>query len=168
MALIIEDGTIVADANSYVTVAEIQAFASLRGLTLPATDAEVEILAIKAMDYLLSLEDHYQGFRVNSEQPVSFPRESVYIYGFYIGQVIPKQLKLAQSQLAFDWQASDLQATGDGREVIETAVGPLKKKYATSGTTNAQINPTAAMAFLEPLLRADSSLNGNINFEVTR
>ena len=168
MALIIEDGTIVANANSYVTVAEIKAFAAARSLTLPDTDAEIEVLAIKAMDYLSSLEGHFQGYRVSETQTVSFPRSPVYIYGFQIGQTIPINLKNAQSQLAFDWINSDLQSTGDGREVLETGMGPMKKKYAESGSTNSQVNPTAAMAFLASLLRSDSSLTGNVNFGVSR
>ena len=46
MALIIENGTNVAGANSYATLTEILAFAALRGVTLSAVDATLEILAI--------------------------------------------------------------------------------------------------------------------------
>ena len=51
MALVIEDGSEVSTANSYVTVAEIRTYATTRGVTtIPAVDAEVEVLAIKSME----------------------------------------------------------------------------------------------------------------------
>ena len=50
MALVIEDGSRVAGANSYVTLAEARAFASARGVTLSAVDATLEPFVIKAFD----------------------------------------------------------------------------------------------------------------------
>jgi len=53
MALIIEDGTLVANADSYVTLAVARAFAEKRGLVPVATDA-LEADLIKAMDFIES------------------------------------------------------------------------------------------------------------------
>ena len=47
MALIIEDGTIVTGANSFTTDAEFVAYAALRGLVIPATEAERNPLQIQ-------------------------------------------------------------------------------------------------------------------------
>ena len=51
MALIIENGTIVANANSYATVAELRGYAALRGATVPTDDAQCEYMLIKAMPF---------------------------------------------------------------------------------------------------------------------
>lgn len=162
MALIIEDGTIVENANSFATVAECRAYADPRGLTLPVEDGDVEILLIKATDYLNSLESKYQGDRYNQDQELSFPRESIYLFDKYIGGTIPKILKNGQCQLAFDTIENDLLAPGTGREVLEEAVGALKVKYAESGTTAPQFNPTAAIAILDPLFKPSSDVGINL------
>ena len=56
MALIIEDGTVVAGANSFATDAELQAYAAVRQVSLPAAQAEREALLITAIDYIVSKE----------------------------------------------------------------------------------------------------------------
>ncbi len=161
MALIIEDGTGVEDANSFATVAECRAFADARGLDLPTDDADVEPLLIKAFDYLASVEDKFQGTRYFSGQESCFPRESIYLFDVYIGGEIPKNLKNGQNQLAFDAQENELLAGGDGREVIEEKTGPLTTKWNPNGNTAPQYTPTAALAFLEPLFdpASDSGIN---------
>jgi len=74
MALIIEDGTIVAGADSYATLAVLRAYALKRGVTLSAVDADLEVLAIKAMDYIGSFEDKFQSARTDPvNQLLSFP-----------------------------------------------------------------------------------------------
>ena len=98
MSLTIEDGSGVADANSFVTVAEATAYAAARGLSLPATDAEKEQLLVKAADYLLSVEDRFKGERVAADQALSWPRSNVYLYGSLEplpNNQIPKALKNA-------------------------------------------------------------------------
>lgn len=161
MALIIEDGTNVENANSFVTVAECRTFATGRGITLPADNADVEVLIIKASDYLNSVEDHFQGYRYfyDNGQSLCFPREAVYIFDRYIGAEIPKELKNAQCQLAIDAQENDLLAAGSGREVIEKKVGPLTTKYNPTGNSAPQYEPTAALALLKPLFKPTSGLN---------
>src|SRR5690606_40416418 len=70
--LIVEDGTIVAGANSFVTEAEIVAYALARGTNLPHTTDEeldaVAVLGIKAMDYLAiqPRKGDRKGTRLNS------------------------------------------------------------------------------------------------------
>lgn len=156
MALTIEDGSLVAGANSYATVAECRAYAALRGLTLPVADGEVEILLIKAADYLESFEGRYKGSRVNATQALAWPREYVIIYGsddFPVDE-IPEQLKNAQCQLAFDAIANDLQATGTGREVVKEKVDVIEVEYAPGGGHVVQAVFAKAMAFLQPLFNS--------------
>ena len=170
MALIIEDGTNVASASSFVTVAECQAYAAARGLELPATDAAIEILLIKAMDFINSLEFDFQGWRVNNAQLHTWPREGAYLFSESIlVSEIPQILKDAQCRLAFDVSLSELQSTGSGRVVVKEKVGPLETHYSNDGVSNQQINPTAAFAILKPLLNDVSTLGGGgVNLLVGR
>ena len=68
MALVIEDGSIVPNAQSFVQAAELVTYATLRNLAFPALEADQEALLIKASDYLLSREAEFKGQRVSSAQ----------------------------------------------------------------------------------------------------
>ena len=157
MALIIEDGSIVEDANSFATVAECRAFATARGLELPADDADVETLLIKAADFVLSLEASFQGYREDAEQDLPFPRYPVTLFGEEIAEgTIPKILKHGQCRLAYDASLADLQATGGGRVVKKEGVGPLSVEYGDDMASNPQVTPTAALSILAPLFNYET------------
>ena len=155
MALVIEDGSIVANANSFVTVAEIRAYALARGITVSATDSEVEPFAIKAMDFIESKEGQFQGSRVSAAQTLPFPRTGVYIYGNLVPDtVIPNAAKRAQLQLALDSsQGVDLMPTVSGAAVKREKVGPLETEYEVSATSgyNGQPDLQAANSWLDLL-----------------
>lgn len=161
MALVIEDGTNVSGANSFATVVECQAYADARGLSLPTDEADIEILLVKAADYLNSLEPKFKGYRYYyaDGQALCFPREDIYEHDLYIGGEIPDSLKNAQCQLAVDSNSYDLQAIGSGREVLEKKIGPLTTKWAETGSTTPQYHPTAAFALLKPLFLPSDGMN---------
>src|SRR5690242_3202764 len=99
MTLIIEDGTGVPNANSYVNVADLRAFAAARGISVPSADSEgdaaIEVALINAMDYLQYVPC-YKGAQSDSEQALEWPRTGVYMNGsLYNSAAIPKQLKEA-------------------------------------------------------------------------
>lgn len=156
MSLIIEDGTIVAGAESFVTVAEARDWASKRGVTLSATDSVVEVLLRKACDFLQSVELRYKGARVDDAQALAWPRQQVYLYGNTTAiatTYVPQQLKDAQCQLAIDAVSRDLQPTGDGRQVVMKQVDVLVTQY--SDTKSSSVTPifNKALSILAPLLR---------------
>lgn len=95
MALVIEDGTVVTGANSYIDVAEAKAFAAARGVDLGNDDVVTEQRLLIAMDYLESL--NYKGVRTDPDkQLLSWPRTGVTFDGRTFGaHVIPAQLKSA-------------------------------------------------------------------------
>lgn len=152
MALVIEDGTGVAGANSYITVAEAREYADLRSLFLPVSDAEVEALIIKAFDYLESLD--YKGEHANPPQAAEFPRRNLYIQGILFSETsIPYKLKQAQCHLTFEANSTDLLPTGDGREVVKEKVDVIEVEYAEKGISVARPTFTAVNGFLKDLLR---------------
>lgn len=154
MSLTIEDGTGVAGADSFASVAEARAFAAARGLTLPADDADVEPLLVKAADFILGLENQMRGDRTTSTQRLPFPRYDVVLPGGYNlnPYEIPAQVKEAQMRLAVDANSNDLNPNGTGQEVIRKKVGPLETQYAEKGSTTVTPEFNAAMDLLKPLL----------------
>lgn len=156
MALTIEDGTGVEGADSFATVAEAQAFATARGLTLPETDAEIEPLLVKAADFLLGMEDRFQGTRSKQDQRLPFPRYAVVLPGGWeLGSsAIPAAIKEAQIRLAIDANSTDLRPNGTGQEVVREKVGPLETEYNPTGAGTVSPSFHAAMDLLSPLLRA--------------
>jgi hypothetical protein len=139
MSLIIEDGTEVANANSYVTLAEARAYALARGTTLSATDSAVEILVIKSMDYLESLDAQFKGFRKTSTQALCWPRDGVYRSD--IGTeypAIPNELKNGLCQLVLDSNSFDISPntllTDKGQVIEQRVEGAIDVKYAQGET----------------------------------
>lgn len=117
MAIVVEDGSIVSGANSYVSVADLTAYATARGITLIEDE---EVLLIKAMDYIESL--NYQGVKKTQAQPLSWPRAYVFIDSYYFPtDQIPSQLKNGQMQtaIAID-QGNDPLAVVDPQVKTET------------------------------------------------
>jgi len=133
VTLIIETGTGVANANSYVTVTEYRAYATPRGIVLPVTDAACETQLILAMDYLES--QSWAGMPTYDTQPLAWPRDEIYISGMLIASdVIPGKIKFAQMQLAIQVNAGvDLMPVvigGASGAIIREKVGPLETEYA--------------------------------------
>jgi Putative DnaT-like ssDNA binding protein len=163
MALVIEDGSLVAGANAYVTVAEVRAFAGARASTVPAVgapgDAEIEAAVIAATDYLEALRDRYKGTKVDGDQSLQFPRNNVYLDGFpVLATVIPALLKAAQCQLAIEVAAGlDLQPTGDGLPIKKEKVDVIETEYF-SGSGAPQPIVTKARALLTPLFKDSGGL----------
>ncbi|MGB1725256.1 MAG: DnaT-like ssDNA-binding protein [Limisphaerales bacterium] len=160
VTLVVEDGTVVAGANTFITDAEFTQFCDDRGLTYAAADHERGHHILLAVDYLFSLEDKFQGERTSTDQVLPFPRDGVKLYGSYIGaNTIPQVLKDGQCYLAQLAYKNDLQPTSDGKEVIEEKVGAMATKYNPSGTGKAKFDPAPAIAFLRKLYKWDAGMN---------
>lgn len=116
VTLVVEDGTIVAGANSFVTEQEIVDFALARGVTLPFTsDADkdaVAVLGIKAADYLRIMP--WKGELVSATQPMPWPRQYISAPAFP-NNAVPPSVKEAQLQLSL--------LVNNGVELIPTSTG---------------------------------------------
>lgn len=102
MALVIEDGSIVPGADSYISRADVIAYAIKRGVVLPDTDA-TDNQIIKAMDYLTLFDDKWKGSQVDPQnQSLAWPRKGVYVSGEHSAlpsDTIPRQIVNAQAEL---------------------------------------------------------------------
>lgn len=162
MALVIEDGTAKADSQSYATVAELRAYATLRSASVPATgaagDTACEVLLIKAMDYLEA--QNFVGCKLSPAQALQWPRADAYVDEWPIPyNEIPRQLVQAQCALAIEAQTIDLlpttKANAPGAKISET-IGPISTSWANPGS----VRRTPAVAKADALLRCLLKRNG--------
>ncbi|MFZ3193691.1 MAG: DnaT-like ssDNA-binding protein [Moraxellaceae bacterium] len=161
MALTIESGAIVAEADSYASVAELVAAATAYGKTVPNGNAEREALlrrAAIAMDTMA-----WKGDRVNSAQVLAWPRAGVVRDGFELsGNTIPGNIKKGQIALALEIYADDLAPPElkKGAVVREKVEGAVEKEYAAA--VNYARRPAIgrlSSAFFTGFIRGDGGLS---------
>lgn len=156
MALVVEDGTGVAGANSYVSLADARAYAASRGLTLPADDAAAETLLSRAMDYLeLEVAGPFQGEQTFlGEGGLRWPRRNVRLYGADLSvNAIPKLIIQAQCQLAIELQSVDPLRSTSGEVVQSRKFDAISTTYATSKAGPRLPTMPKVDFLLRPLLR---------------
>ena len=156
MALIVEDGTIVANADTFATLSELTDYANNYGVTIPDDDVTLEALLRRAFLQMIGMS--WKGTTVNASQNGAFPRYNLYRNGFYISSSeVPQQIKMGQMALAAEIYADDLDPP-EGRQgaVKSETVGPLTTSYATA--PNYKARPAAARrsfshfsGFLQPM-----------------
>jgi len=139
MALIVEDGSNVAGAESYQTVAAATTYHSNRGNAAWAalSTAEMEEALRKGTDYMRqAYRGMWKGLRFKSSQALDWPRANVGIedepYGNLVAtNVVPQEVKDACALYALKASAAEL-APDLGQIVISEAVGPLSVTYSAS------------------------------------
>tara|TARA_R110000764_G_scaffold108688_4_gene194611 strand:- start:3119 stop:3616 length:498 start_codon:yes stop_codon:yes gene_type:complete len=153
VALIIEDGSIVPNANSFVTAAEMVTYAALRGVTISADTTTQEQQIILAMDYLIGREQSMKGTRVSDIQELPYPRFNVRFNGYYIeDSEIPKELKNAQIELAIQVGGSELLISKTTENVASVSLdGVISKSYFNGGSWST-VRTDKADAYLDVLL----------------
>ena len=158
MALIIEDGSNVANAQSFVTAAELVTYAALRGLAIAATEAEQESDLVLSMDYITGLESSLQGFRTASDQVLPFPRSGVVLNGYAVeSDTIPQTLKNAQMECAIAANTQLLQINQEQNNVQSEKVDVLETSYFKGGSKT-QIRLDRVMAYLSPYMEDSTKL----------
>lgn len=145
MALIVEDGTAKADAESYCTVAFATTYHSDRGnaaWAALASDAIREQLLRKATEYMVgAYRSRWAGERVTTTQALDWPRRYVPIrdapggYGlspsYYATDAVPTPVQRACAELALIANDGALAPTLT-RAAIRKKVGPLEVEYDTN------------------------------------
>ena len=160
MALIIEDGTIVVGANSFVTAAEFIAYAGARNIAIPAISTEQEALLILAVDYLFSKEQEMKGARVSAIQDLVYPRRGVCANGFNVASdAIPQSLKNAQMELGIQSFTSSLLISGTNQNLASFNVDGVYSESYHSGGSWEQVRTDKADAYLDSLLKNNGSKN---------
>ena len=158
--IIIEDGTVVSGANSYVTEAELTTYAADRGITLTAA---TDVLLIKAMDYIESLS--FIGTKYSKGQALQWPRSNVYIDGFYfVPTIIPPALQTGQIATALAIDSDNGPLATVGRSTKREKVDVIEVEYMDSAAAQ-PIVKTINAAMRKILVSGGS---GTTTFEVNR
>lgn len=153
MALVVEDGTGLSNAESYIDVEFSDSYFLKRGITEWAGLTNKESLIIRAMDYIEN-NYAYQGTKLLSTQALQFPRlicgESVY----------PIALKNAVCELALKSNEEDLLADTD-KTTIREKVGALEVEYDPNQDNTKSYNYVNKL--LAPYLVSTSSFSYSIS-----
>ena len=170
--IIVEDGTGVANANSYVDTTYLTTYASNRGLVLPQNQETQERMLIKATDYLEALRVKFKGTKAVDTQELQWPRKDVYIDGIeFAKNNIPEELKKAQCQLIVEQEAGVAlypapRTSSTEGIVTEKTIGPMTKKFAPMNSALANANePVKIMsvwALLKPLFNCQNMKTSTI------
>lgn len=169
MPLIVEDGSIVPNADSYVSLADARALAANYGLELPADDTAAEVALRNGATYVGLAEPQMCGRRVSAEQSLAYPRTGVTLNWFPVANnAIPKQVILAQVIAAVTYgDGTEVRANSDGRSVqTERVEGAVTVTYFNNGSSGATTAITAADDALRPLLCGGH--NNGFSFNVYR
>lgn len=132
MALIVEDGTGLADAESYISVADADTYFAARGnAAWAALATEAKEQALRAgSDYMLAVYGpRWKGSRMTATQALDWPRSGVVANGFEVDDdVVPLPVARANAELAVRASAGPL--LGDqGAAVKQEVVGPISVTY---------------------------------------
>jgi hypothetical protein len=152
MALIVENGTIVPNADSYVSVADYQTWADARGFEYDDTVIESQIL--RAMDYIETLR--FIGQKSTKAQSLQFPRVGVVVDGFELDfNEIPEQLKKAVFESVKAESEGVSQLANVERRTVREKVGEIEVEYAQNSNSvtsviaiNRALHKLIAPAFL--------------------
>lgn len=148
VTLVVEDGTIVAGANSYASVATADLYAGNIGnaawLTLDPTDQKAQYLIQTQIYMAQAFRMRWKGWKVSNIQVLDWPRIFVDVpdsssgYGnyprYYAPTDMPQQIKDAQCILAAKISASGSLAPDLGRVTTSEQIGSLKVTYDENST----------------------------------
>jgi hypothetical protein len=152
--VVVEDGTLVAGANSFVTSALVSTYCDNRGYTWTEDDDAAARAVIKAGDYLKNTRRFvFTGALISATQTMPWPRTGGNFYrGPSIGDtVIPQCLKDAQCELAYRALVSALQPDlARGGRIKRRKVDVLETEFFEDAPSETLV--TAVCGILQPVL----------------
>ena len=141
MALFVEDGSGMAAANAYASVAAADGRMTMLGLSnwIDLSNTEKEQAIARATAYMeQAYRGRWSGTRLLRAQALSWPRYGVSVDGYAVASdVVPTEVVNACIDLAFKAAAGDLNAD-TGPQVIRKKVGPLETEYNPNGPRSTQ------------------------------
>lgn len=151
MPLIVEDGSGVPDADSYVSTAYARAFAASVGVALPSDDTALEA-ALRAGALYVDAQP-FSGQAASADQALAWPRKLASLRGYPLdSNVIPELLKKAQViAAALNPNGLDVSVTVTAGAIKREKVGPIETEYYDSGVSTV-LTYSAIDNLLAPLL----------------
>jgi len=174
MALIIEDGTGISNADSYQYLADARVTATNYGITLPADDIEAEVSLRQGYLNLLNQEKTLQGRRTHTTQNNVYPRDGVYNNCAEVdSESIPNEIKMAQLYAAEAISSGYSQNSVDtGQDLKSFNVdGVYSETYQDNASTKTNATIQGVYNSLYPLTKAgfaSSPCGGGSSNQLTR
>lgn len=156
MTIIVEDGSNVSGANSYVSLIDARAILAPLGQNLAVSDITAEQQILNAANYIEAFRAMYKGIKTTSSQSLQWPRREVIIDDDFIdSDVIPQDLIDAQVFAAYEFSiGKTLQPTVTGQSVqSEEVVGAVKVSYFDVRAIEGSFNFIRVMDSLNPLFK---------------
>lgn len=163
MALIVEDGTGLKDADSLISLDDARFMAANYGYTLPEDDDAADAALRQGAIYVDLSEPSFYGSRLNDDQGLSWPRSDAYRCrnGNKIAIAfddVPSEARRAQVIAAATYGAGENpRGNYTGRITTAEKVGPIEVEYADSSAGGETFVITAANDALKPLKCANSN-----------
>ena len=138
MAFVTEDGTGLALANGYVTVAFADAYFVDRGNAIwaaVATDAEKEQAIVRATDYIdKRFGIRFKGVKQSSDQGLEWPRAGAVDNDGYVFDDVPRNLEKATCEYALQALSLTLAPNNSnaGVKITKKKVGPIETEQELS------------------------------------
>ncbi len=156
MSLICEDGSGKSDSESYISVADASNYHTVRGNTAwaaLATDALREAALRKATDFMRqAYRSRWQGYKVNEDQALDWPRYDVEVEGYAVdSDIVPTEVKNACAELALKASAAELNPDLT-QGVLSEQVGSISVTYDKNSPQRTRY--AAIDAMLAPYLKA--------------
>jgi hypothetical protein len=167
MALVVETGSGLSTAESYISVADADTYFDNRdeptGWTGADTDAKEDALRI-ATQYLDAMYHHrWLGVRSSITQRLSWPRNDVEIEGFVLtATTLPRQLVEATAEAAYRHLTDTdglMPDVDPGIKAESVRVGPISESVEYSGTKPGVKRFKAVDMILTPLLTRAGSIS---------
>jgi len=129
--IIVEDGSGVAGANSYISEADLLSYATDRGTTLStATD----VLILRSMDYIEM--QRFIGVKAKDDQSLEWPRADLYKYK---SNEIPAELIKAQFALCVQIDIGNDPLSPGDRQTKREKVDVIEVEYMDGARSRASI-----------------------------
>lgn len=157
MALIVETGSGVENAVSYIQASAVSAFASARGVSLTLDDPTIEKNIITAMDFFEAYHAEFKGVKAQVVNYLQFPRAGLYLDGYeQPATTIPKIVTDCLCSLTLDAIDGVLyQPRENGRVVKKFKLeGVMEKEYGDTSSPESRM--PRSMALLNRLLDGGS------------
>lgn len=136
MALIVETGSGLSNADSYITLLAFQQFCDSRGYNYDAYDDEVQEQRLRIATSYIDTIFRYKGARSSVSQALEFPRVDCLDWSSLPVTGVPLRVKQACAELAFKALTENLYLDQDrGGKVTSESVGPISVTYAEDAPT---------------------------------
>lgn len=152
MAIIVEDGTGIFNANSYNSAAEFKSYWVAVGYDFSSyTNSEIEIALIRATRYVESrFRNVFYGWRQTDTQALSWPRTGVLVNWLPLDGTVPISLKNAINEYAkralpataeLSPDPADTDSTGQIIKRARKKIGPIETETEYMGGSGQIIKP---------------------------